>query len=86
MRPCSDVALHTIEIALNELLHLPMMRICKSGKDDMPKFFVVIAEIQTFLKPVFEAIVNEDEWQNTWEIGVRKWSNLKSGIDRDKSS
>lgn len=33
-----------------------------------------------------EAIVNEDEWQNTWEIGVRKWSNLKSGTDRDKSS
>lgn len=58
----------------------------KSIKDGMLAFFVVIAEIQTFLEPVFEAIVNEDEWQNIWESSVRKWSNLKEGIDRDKSS
>ena len=30
----------------------------KTIKDDMLEFFVVIAEIQTFLEPVFEAIVN----------------------------
>ena len=32
----------------------------------MLKFSVVIEEIQTFLEPVFEAIVNEDEWQEHW--------------------
>lgn len=58
----------------------------KTIKDDMLAFFVVITEIQTFLEPVFEAIVNEDEWKNIWESNVRKWSNLKGGIDRDKIS
>lgn len=51
----------------------------KTIKDDMLELFIVIAEIQTFLEPVFEAIVNEDEWQNIWESSVRKWSNLKGG-------
>lgn len=57
----------------------------KTIKDDTLEFPFVIAEIQAYLEPVFEAIVNEDEWQNIWESNVRKWSNLKGGIDRDKS-
>ena len=38
----------------------------KNIKDGTLEFTVVIDEIQTFLEPVFEAIVNEDEWQEQW--------------------
>lgn len=58
----------------------------KTIKDNTLEFSVVIAEIQTFLEPVFDAIANEDEWQNIWKSNAKKWSNLKGGIDRDKSS
>lgn len=39
----------------------------------MLEFLVVIAEIQTFLEPVFEAIVNEEEWQSSWNASVMSW-------------
>ncbi len=58
----------------------------KTIKDNTLEFSFVIAEIQTFLEPVFDEIVNEKEWQNIWKSNARKWSNLKGGIDRDKSS
>ena len=45
----------------------------KNIKDDTLEFTVVIDEIQTFLEPVFEAIVNEDEWQNSWYTTVIRW-------------
>ncbi len=38
----------------------------KNIKDDTLEFAVVINEIRTFLEPVFEAIVNENEWLNSW--------------------
>lgn len=44
----------------------------KTIKDDALEFPLVIAEIQTFLKPVFDAIVNENEWQNEW-IATKGW-------------
>ncbi len=34
----------------------------KNIKDDTLEFLVVIAEIQIFLEPVFDAIVKEGEW------------------------
>lgn len=37
-------------------------------------FSVVIAEIQTFLEPVFDARVNKDEWQKTWVALCNKWN------------
>lgn len=37
-------------------------------KDDTLELSVVIAGIQNFLEPVFDAIVNEDEWQGKWRI------------------
>ena len=58
----------------------------KTIKENTLEFSFVIAEIQTFLEPVFDAIVNEKEWQNIWKSNARKWSNLKGVIDRDKSS
>lgn len=36
----------------------------KTIKDNTLEFSAVTAEIQTFLEPVFDAIVNENEWQN----------------------
>lgn len=38
----------------------------KNIKENTLEFSVVIAEIQTFLEPVFDAMVNEKEWQKTW--------------------
>lgn len=45
----------------------------KNIKDDKLEFTVVIEEIQAFLEPVFEAIVNEVEWQEQWNTSVMNW-------------
>jgi predicted nucleotidyltransferase component of viral defense system len=45
----------------------------KTIKDNTLEFAAVIAEIQTFLEPVFDAIVNEDEWQKTWNSLKNQW-------------
>ena len=58
----------------------------KTIKDDTLEFSAVIEEIQTFLEPVFKAIVNEDEWQGEWESNISRWSHLGGGIDHDKSN
>lgn len=42
----------------------------KTIKDDTLEFSFVIAEIQNFLEPVFDAIVNEDEWQKYWKCDL----------------
>ena len=41
----------------------------------MLKFSAVIEEIQTFLEPVFDTIVNEDEWQKQWNT-ISSWGSL----------
>lgn len=48
----------------------------KNIKDDALEFSVVIDELQKFLEPVFETIVNEDEWQSKWISSAFKWSDL----------
>ena len=45
----------------------------KSIKDDTLEFSVVISEIQTFLETVFDAVVNEDEWQKQWAGAQNEW-------------
>jgi len=45
----------------------------KNIKEDSLEFSVVIAEIQTFLEPVFDAMVNEDEWQKEWNVANNIW-------------
>lgn len=50
----------------------------KNIKDNTLEFTVVIDEIQKFLEPVFDAIVNEDEWQ-------KQWNSIKNGIKRKES-
>ena len=46
----------------------------KTIKDDTREFSVVIEEIQKFLEPVFDAIVNEVEWQKKWRSNNLGWS------------
>lgn len=45
----------------------------KSIKDDALEFSIVITEIQRFLEPVFDSIVNEEEWIHGWHNNMNKW-------------
>ena len=45
----------------------------KNIKNDTLEFTVVIDEIQKFLEPVFEAIVNENDWQEQWNSENLLW-------------
>ncbi len=49
-------------------------RFLKTIKDETLEFSFVIAEMQTFLEPVFDAIVNEKEWQKTWDCTKVMWA------------
>ncbi|MBD5542649.1 MAG: nucleotidyl transferase AbiEii/AbiGii toxin family protein [Lachnospiraceae bacterium] len=52
----------------------------KNIKDNSLEFAVVIDEIRTFLEPVFEAIVNEDEWQEQWNF-IMKWNKNERSLN-----
>ena len=45
----------------------------KTIQDDTLEFSVVIQAIQIFLEPVFDAIVNENEWFCFWESSHNMW-------------
>jgi hypothetical protein len=45
----------------------------KNIKDDSLELAAVIKEIRIFLEPVFDAIVNETEWQNKWDSSKSIW-------------
>lgn len=45
----------------------------KTIKNDTLEFSAVIEGIQNFLEPVFDAIVNEQEWQNFWNVSANIW-------------
>ena len=47
---------------------------------------MVIKEMQKFLEPVFDAIVDEGEWDKEWNSNSGTWLDLKGGIESDKSS
>ncbi|MDD4673915.1 MAG: nucleotidyl transferase AbiEii/AbiGii toxin family protein [Bacteroidales bacterium] len=53
----------------------------KNIKDNSLELTMVIKEIQIFLEPVFDAIVNETEWQEYWISLSNTWSNQKGGIN-----
>lgn len=42
-------------------------------KDDTPEFSVVIDEIQKFLEPVFENLVNDESWDYNWDCRSNDW-------------
>ena len=62
-----------IALAEDEDLQKRWKYFLKNIKDDTLEFAVVIDEIGTFLEPVFEAIVNEDEWQKQWNSKNSLW-------------
>lgn len=47
----------------------------KSIKDNTLVFSLVIDEMKNFLEPVFEAIVNEKEWMESWNCQSCYWVN-----------
>ena len=47
----------------------------KTVKDDTLEFSAVIEEIQKFLEPVFDTILNESELQQKWQSQTDKWLN-----------
>jgi len=49
----------------------------KNIKNDTLDFSIVIDEIKIFLEPVFETIVNEEEWQKFWTASKTTWVNIK---------
>ena len=49
---------------------LPWKFFLKTIKDNTLEFSFVIMEIKTFLEPVFDAIVNEKEWQGQWKYNM----------------
>lgn len=61
-----------ISLAEDEDIQKKWKNFLKNIKDDTLEFSVVIAEIQIFLEPVFDAIANEEEWQKMWS-GEFKW-------------
>ena len=53
-----------------------LRKLSKSGCEDtliLKGGLFIITEIQTFLEPVFDAIVNEKEWQEQWNF-IMKWN------------
>lgn len=46
----------------------------KSIKDESLEFSVVMDEIQAFLEPVFQAILDETEFQKVWKCTYTRWN------------
>ena len=55
-----------VALAGNEDMQKRWKYFLKSIKDNTLDFSAVIERIQIFLEPVFNAIVNEEEWQKSW--------------------
>lgn len=64
-----------VDLAKNEDMQKRWKYFLKNIKDDTLEFEIVIDEIQTFLESVFEAIVNEKEWQKEWRSNNNVWNN-----------
>lgn len=45
----------------------------KNIKDETLEFNVVIKQIKTFLEPVYDAILEEVEWQKKWQSNMLLW-------------
>lgn len=62
-----------VSLAEDEDMQKRWKNFLKTIKDDTLEFSIVIQSIQTFLEPVFDAIVNENEWQNLWNVPANIW-------------
>lgn len=66
-----------VSLAEDEDMQKRWKNFLKTIKDDTLAFSVVIQAIQTFLESVFDAIVNENEWQKMWYSTDNKWRVIK---------
>ena len=64
-----------VSLAEDEDMQKRWKNFLKTIKDNTLEFSVVIQSIQTFLEPVFDAIVNEEEWQYNWFSRSIIWGN-----------
>lgn len=62
-----------IALAKDEDMQKRWKYFLKNIKDDTLEFEVVIREIQNFLEPVFDMIVNEEECQKEWNVRNLQW-------------
>ncbi|MGN0314287.1 MAG: hypothetical protein ACI4EG_05800 [Fusicatenibacter sp.] len=64
---------HVVALAEDENMQKRWKYFLKNIKDNTLEFFIVITEIQIFLEPVFKAIVNEEEWLDSWKSRHNMW-------------
>lgn len=69
----SDSFKRVVALAEDEDMQKRWKYFLKNIKDDTLEFTVVIDEIQKFLEPVFEAIVNEEEYIVHWNKQSNMW-------------
>lgn len=62
-----------VALAKDENMQKRWKYFLKNIKDDTLEFSVVIEKMQTFLEPVFDAIVNEDNFFYMWNCNNVKW-------------
>lgn len=62
-----------VALADNEDMKKRWRYFLRTIKDDTLEFSFVIAEIKTFLDPVFNAIAGEGKWQKKWLCRELKW-------------
>jgi len=62
-----------VQLANDDDMKIKWRYFLKSIKDESLDFAVVINEIKTFLEPVYDAMVNEAEWQKMWDSEKQAW-------------
>lgn len=66
-----------VALADNEDMQKRWKHFMKTMKDDTLEFSFVIAEMQTFLEPVFDAIVQEKKCKKEWICTKSMWNDTK---------
>lgn len=64
-----------VALAENDDMQKRWKYFLKNIRENTLEFSSVIKAIQDFLEPVFDAIVNEEEWQKQWDF-IKMWNRL----------
>jgi len=62
-----------VQLANDDDMKIKWRYFLKSVKDESLDLAVVINGIQKFLEPVYDAMVNETEWQKNWDSKNQEW-------------
>lgn len=63
-----------VKLADNPDMQIKWRYFLKNIKNNLLDFIVVINDIKKFLEPIFDSIVNENEWQKIWNSKTQFWS------------